>query len=71
MITDFGAVGDRKTLNTDAIQKAIDAAAGQGGVVVIPSGVILSGSLFLKQGWVEPFISSVQLNTSGASSSFG
>ena len=47
-ITDFGAVADGKTLNTEAIQKAIDAAAGQGGVVGIPEGTFLSGSIFLK-----------------------
>jgi polygalacturonase len=50
VITDFGAVADGKTLNTTAIQKAIDSAAGQGGVVVIPQGRFLSGSVFLKQG---------------------
>jgi polygalacturonase len=50
VITDFGAVADGKTLNTAAIQKAIDSAAGQGGVVVIPKGRFLSGSVFLKQG---------------------
>jgi polygalacturonase len=49
-ITGFGAVADAKTLNTEAIQKAIDSAAGQGGVVVIPKGTFLSGSLFLKPG---------------------
>lgn len=47
-ITDFGAIPDGKTLNTAAIQKAIDAAAGRGGVVSIPTGVFLSGSIFLR-----------------------
>lgn len=47
-ITDFGAVADGRTLNTAAIQNAIDAAAGQGGVVGIPEGTFLSGSIFLK-----------------------
>lgn len=49
-ITDFGAVPDGKTLNTTAIQKTIDAAAEKGGVVVIPKGAFLSGSIFLKPG---------------------
>ncbi|HKB90201.1 MAG TPA: glycoside hydrolase family 28 protein, partial [Opitutaceae bacterium] len=45
----FGAVGDRKTLDTAAIQKAIDA-CGQagGGKVYFPSGGFLSGTIFLR-----------------------
>lgn len=50
-ISEFGAVADGKTLNTVAIQKAIDQAAGEGGgVVVIPAGTFRSGSIFLKSG---------------------
>jgi alpha-L-rhamnosidase len=50
-VTAFGAVADGTTLNTVAIQAAIDAAATQGGgTVVIPAGVFRSGSIFLKQG---------------------
>jgi polygalacturonase len=49
-ITDFGAVADGKTLNSAAIQKTIDAAAEKGGVVVVPAGTFLSGSIFLKPG---------------------
>ena len=50
-ITDFGAVAGGETLNTAAIQAAIDAAAARGGGrVVIPAGVFRSGSIFLKQG---------------------
>lgn len=50
-ITAFGAVAGGVTLNTTAIQAAIDAAAAQGGgTVVVPAGVFRSGSLFLKQG---------------------
>ncbi|HEY0944693.1 MAG TPA: glycosyl hydrolase family 28-related protein, partial [Opitutaceae bacterium] len=55
-ITAFGAVGDGRTLNTEAIQKTIDAtAAAGGGVVEIPAGTFRSGSIFLKQG-VELFL---------------
>jgi polygalacturonase len=45
----YGAVGDKKTLDTTAIQKAIDACnkAG-GGVVYFPAGNFLSGTIFLK-----------------------
>ena len=49
-ITDYGAVADGKTLNTKAIQSAIDEAAKKGGTVVIPKGEFLSGSIFLKPG---------------------
>lgn len=47
---DFGAVGDGCTLNTVAIQAAIDAAAVDGGRVVFAPGVYLTGSIFLKGG---------------------
>ena len=51
IISDFGAVADAKTLNTAAIQKAIDTAATTGGgIVVVPAGTFLSGSIFLKSG---------------------
>ncbi len=45
----FGAIGDGKTPDTAAIQKAIDAAAAaKGGQVIFPPGTYLSGSLRLK-----------------------
>jgi polygalacturonase len=51
VISDFGAVADAKTVNTKAIQEAIDkCAASGGGVVVVPKGVFLSGAIFLHQG---------------------
>jgi polygalacturonase len=52
LVTDFGAVGDGTTVNTKAIQAAIDkcAANKKGGVVVVPQGTFLSGAIFLKQG---------------------
>jgi len=51
VISDFGAVADAKTVNTKAIQAAIDkCAAAGGGVVVVPKGTFLSGAIFLKQG---------------------
>lgn len=54
-IKKYGAVGDRKTLNTKAIQKAIDAAnKNKGGRVVFSKGEFLSGSIVLKSG-VELF----------------
>jgi polygalacturonase len=51
MITDFGAVADGTTVNTKAIQAAIDkCATSGGGVLVVPKGTFLSGAIFLKQG---------------------
>ncbi|WP_163407262.1 glycoside hydrolase family 28 protein [Flavobacterium ajazii] len=55
LITSFGAVADGKTVNTKAIQKAIDAAnKNKGGRVVFSKGKFLSGSIILKSG-VELF----------------
>ena len=51
VITDFGAVAGGSVLNSQAIQRAIDRAAESGGgVVEIPRGTFLSGSIFLKKG---------------------
>ncbi|MBM3860126.1 MAG: glycoside hydrolase family 28 protein [Verrucomicrobia bacterium] len=48
-VTNYGAVGDGKTLCTQAIQKTIDAcAAAGGGTVRLTGGTYLSGSLVLK-----------------------
>ena len=50
-ILDHGAIGDGTTLNTKAIQSTIDlCASGGGGIVVVPKGEFVSGSLFLKPG---------------------
>lgn len=46
-IKDFGAIGDGKTLNTQAIQSAVDVCA-ENGIVVIPVGVFVSGAIYLK-----------------------
>lgn len=48
-ILKFGAVGDGTTLNTEAIQKAIDACyQSGGGKVIFPEGKFLSGTIVLK-----------------------
>lgn len=48
-VLDHGAVADGTTLNTEAIQSAINAcAAGGGGTVHFPAGDYLSGTIFLK-----------------------
>lgn len=45
---DFGAKGDGVTLNTAAIQKALDAAEASHATVTLHPGTYLTGSLFLK-----------------------
>jgi len=57
-ITNYGAVGDGTTLNTQSVQKAIDACfkAG-GGKVIIPTGVYIIGTIYLKSNinlYLEP-----------------
>lgn len=48
-ISDYGAVGDGKTLNTETIQRVIDkASANGGGTVVVPEGRFLTGMLEMK-----------------------
>jgi polygalacturonase len=47
-ITDYGATGDGTTVNTDAIQKAIDTCSqAGGGTVLVPAGKFLTGPLKL------------------------
>ncbi|MBO9618725.1 MAG: exopolygalacturonase [Niabella sp.] len=48
-VTDYGVKNDSTIVQTEAIQAVIDKAAQNGGgVVMIPKGVFLSGSLFFK-----------------------
>jgi len=49
LITKFGAKADGTTINTKAIQSAIDQlATSGGGTVVVPKGIFVSGALFFK-----------------------
>ncbi|MBI3850881.1 MAG: right-handed parallel beta-helix repeat-containing protein [Verrucomicrobia bacterium] len=47
-VRQFGAIGDGKAKDTNAIQSAIDAAGKNGGVVYLPPGKYLSGTVRLK-----------------------
>jgi hypothetical protein len=48
-VLSYGAIADRTTLNTAALQKAIDAcAAAGGGTVLFPAGGFLTGTINLK-----------------------
>lgn len=50
-VADYGAVSDGNTLNTKAIQAAIEACAAKGGgLVTFAPGVYLTGSIFVKKG---------------------
>lgn len=51
VVTDYGVKNDSTLIQTGAIQHVIDMAERQGGgVVVIPKGTFVSGSLFFRQG---------------------
>ena len=51
VVTDYGVVADSTVIQTEQLQAVIDRAAQEGGgVVVIPNGTFLSGSLFFKPG---------------------
>ena len=48
-VRSFGAVGDGETLETTALQDAIDAChEGGGGIVLFPPGTYLTGTIYLK-----------------------
>lgn len=47
---DFGAKGDGTTVDTAAIQRALDAAAGKHDTVTLKPGTYLIGSIFVKSG---------------------
>ena len=50
LVNDFGAKGDSTTLDTAAIQKAIDTAAAKKETVSFKPGTYLTGAIFLKSG---------------------
>lgn len=71
---DYEAKGDGTTLETKAIQTAVDAAALNGGTVFFPSGNYLTGTIYLKDNvsieiskgatiWGSPYLSDYPMNT--------
>jgi polygalacturonase len=57
-ILKYGAVGDGKTVNSGAIQKTVDDCnKGGGGTIIIPAGVFITGTVYLKSNvhlYLEP-----------------
>jgi polygalacturonase len=65
-IIDYGAVADGKTINTTAIQAAIDRCAQVGGKVVVPAGVFVTGTLYIKSNVTIDLSDSAKLLGSGS-----
>jgi len=47
-ITKYGAVADGQTLNTEAFRRAIEACSQQGGTVLVPRGLWLTGPIVMR-----------------------
>jgi polygalacturonase len=47
-VKDFGAIADGQTLNSEAVQKAIDACSQTGGTVFFPKGEYVLATVFIK-----------------------
>lgn len=47
-IADFGARGDSRYLNTKPIQEAVDKCSLEGGRVIVPAGIFISGTIVLR-----------------------
>lgn len=66
-ITDFGAIGDRKTICTTQIQTALDKAAKVKGEVIVPPGEYKVGKLVMREGVSLRGSSARSFEKSGAS----
>jgi polygalacturonase len=64
-IRDYGAMGDGATLDTAALQATVDACAGDGGIVLVPAGTFLIGSIELKTNVTLRLVAGAKLLGSG------
>jgi len=62
-VINFGAVGNGSTVNTAAIQAAIDTCTITGGTVLIPSGTFVTGTIQLKSNVTLEVIGTLQGST--------
>ncbi|MCC7499018.1 MAG: glycoside hydrolase family 28 protein [Bryobacterales bacterium] len=70
-VASFGALGDGHTINTVAIQKAIEAAsAAGGGVVLVPAGTFVSGTIQLRSNVTLRILPGGMLKGSGSISDY-
>lgn len=69
-VTDFGAVGNNSTVNTAAIQAAIDSATINGDTVMLSSGTFVSGTLILKSNVTFFIANGATLKGSGSRSDY-
>lgn len=64
-VTNYGAVGDGSTMNTTAIQEAVDSCyANGGGTVLVPSGTFLTGTIILKDNVMLEIANGAELKAS-------
>lgn len=64
-VTNYGAIGDNSTMNTAAIQEAVDSCyTNGGGTVLIPAGTFLTGTIILKDNVMLEIASGAELKGS-------
>ena len=71
-VKDFGAAGDGKRLDTEAIQAAINRCSQEGGgYVLLEKGEFISGTLYMKSGVYLIVTASAKLTASGSIGAYG
>src|SRR5690242_13471788 len=70
-VTSFGAVGNGSTMNTTAIQAAIDSCHNAGGgIVLVPAGTFMTATLFLKSNVIVQIDSGGTIKGSGSTTDY-
>src|ERR1043165_4870802 len=70
-ITNFGAVGNGSTMNTQAIQAAVDSCHNAGGgIVEVPAGNFLTATVFLKSNVTVHIAQGATITGSGNTSDY-